>query len=71
MPGLDGFTVRPQVGTHRVDVICGRCKGPVRDLALSGVATVADIVAAADAHQRRLHRGPVITVHLTPAGLPL
>jgi len=56
MPGLDGFTVRPSVGTHRVDVICGRCKGPVRDSALSGVATVADIVAAAEAHEKRLHR---------------
>jgi hypothetical protein len=57
---LDHFTVRPQLGTQRVDVICGRCKGPVRDQRLNGVATVADIVAAAEAHNTRLHRLTVV-----------
>ena len=53
---LEEFTVRPQVGTQRVDVICGRCKGPVRDQRLNGLATAAGIVAAAEDHAKRLHR---------------
>ena len=63
---LDEFTVRPQVGTHRVDVMCGRCKGPVRDARLNGLATVADITAAADAHAARLHR-PEFVINIMSA----
>lgn len=53
---LEEFTVRPQVGTQRIDVICGRCKGTVRDHRLNGLATAADVVAAAEDHAKRLHR---------------
>lgn len=62
MVDLENYTVRPQVGTHRVDVICGRCHGPVRDHRLNGLVTAADIVAAAEGHEKRMHRPKLVAV---------